>query len=528
MTRFARTLALAALAGALLCGAADAKTFRWARGQDAPSLDPHTENSNQIFGLIHQFYEPLAHRDQDGKIVPALATSWRILPDDPSIWEFKLRAGVKFHGGEPFGADDVVFSLKRAQDPNAGVRTTLANVTDVIKVDDLTVHVKTNAPTPLLVNNLTNIMMMSKAWAEANKVVRPQDFKNKEETFAVRNANGTGAYILTSREPDTRTVMKRNEAYWGKGQFPMDADEVVYNVITSPATRVAALLSGEIDFLQDVPVQDIDRIGSTAGLKVETGAEIRSIFFGLNAGAAELQTSDVKGKNPFADKRVRKAMEMAINREAIQKVVMGGQSAPSGTLIPVGVAGYSKELDKYPAWDVAKAKALMSEAGYAGGFSVRLNCPNNRYINDEKICQAAVGMLGQIGIKVSLDARPMAQHTPLILKNETDFYMLGWGVATFDAAYTLESIYHSRDKVYGPYNATQTTYPEWDKKIEALATEVDKEKRDKLLAEVLAWAKDEALFIPIHNQLLAWAMKKNITIKVQPENQLYVKYVKID
>ncbi|WP_261971439.1 ABC transporter substrate-binding protein [Prosthecodimorpha staleyi] len=517
-----------ALSVPILSDPADAKPFRWARGQDAPTLDPHTENSNQVFGLLHQIYEPLIHRDQDGKIVPALALSWGLLPADAKTWEFKLRPGVKFHSGDTFSADDVVFSLKRAMDPLAGVRTTLAGVVDVVKVDDLTVHVKTQAPMPLLVNQLTNIFMMSQKWAEANKVTRPQDFKNKEETFAVRNANGTGPYILVSREPDSKTVMKLNEGYWGKGQFPLQATEVVYSVITSAPTRIAALLSGELDFVQDMPVQDIDRVAQTANLKVNTGPEVRSIFYGLNAGDPELATSDVKGKNPFADKRVRKAIEMAINREAIQKVVMGGQSAPSGTLIPPGVNGYSKELDQYPKWDIAKAKALMAEAGYAGGFGVKLNCPNNRYINDEKICQATVGFLGQIGIKVTLDARPMAQHTPTILKNETDFYMLGWGVASFDAAYTLDSIYHSRDKVYGAYNATRVTEPDWDKKMEALGTETDTAKRDKLLAEILAHVKDEALFIPIHNQLLAWGMKKGIEVKVQPENQLYVKYVKID
>jgi peptide/nickel transport system substrate-binding protein len=528
MTRILATFVAVALTGTMLATAADAKTFRWARGQDAPTLDPHTENSNQVFGLLHQIYEPLIHRDQDGKIVPALALSWGLLPSDAKTWEFKLRPNVKFHSGEAMNADDVVFSLRRAMDPLAGVRTTLAGVTEIVKVDDLTVHVKTSAPMPLLVNQLTNIFVMDQKWAEDNKVTKPQDFKNKEETFAVRNANGTGPYILVSREPDSRTVMKRNESYWGKGEVPLQATEVIYSVIASPPTRVAALLSGEVDFVQDMPVQDIDRVAQTASLKVNTGAEVRSIFYGLNAGAAELASSDVKGKNPLADKRVRKAMEMAINREAIQKVVMGGQSAPSGSLIPPGVNGYTKELDKYPAWDIAKAKALMTEAGYPNGFSIKLNCPNNRYINDEKICQATVGFLGQIGIKTTLDARPMAQHTPTILKSETDFYMLGWGVASFDAAYTLDSLYHSRDKVYGTYNATQTVYPEWDKKMEALATETDTKKRDAALAEILAWAKDEVLFIPIHNQLLAWGMKKNVEVKVQPENQLYVKYVKID
>lgn len=435
---------------------------------------------------------------------------------------------MKFHNGNAFTADDVVFSLSRAMDTLAGVRTTIATIDNVKKVDDLTIHIKTKGPNPLLVNSLTTIFIMDKEWSEENKVVKPQDFKNKEETFAVRNTNGTGPYSLVSRDPDAKTVMKRYENYWGKGQFPMHASEVTYSVITSAPTRVAALLSGEVDLVQDMPPQDIDRVTGTPALKVNTGPEVRSIFFGVNAGAKELASSDVKGKNPLADKRVRKAMEMAINRDAIQKVVMGGQSAPSGTLVPVGVAGYTKELDAYPAWDIAKAKALMAEAGYPNGFSVRLNCPNNRYINDEKICQAVVGFMGQIGIKVTLDARPMAQHTPLLLKDEVDFWMLGWGVATLDAAYVLDALYHSKDQAYGAYNPTQTKYPEWDKKIEALSTMTDLKARDGLMNEILVWAKDEALYFPVHNQLLAWGMKKNVDVKVHPLNYMHAKYVTIE
>lgn len=522
------TLVLATAIGFLAVAGAEAKTFRWVRSQDAPTLDPHTENSNQIFGLLHQIYEPLVHRDEAGQFVPALATSWAMKPGEATSWVFKLRPGVTFHNGDAMTSADVVFSMKRAMEPLAGMRTVLAGVTEVIAIDPLTVEIKTAAPMPLLVNQLTNIMIMDAKWAEVNHVTHPQDYKNKEETFAVRNTNGTGAYVLVSREPDSKTVMKLNEAFWGKGQFPLQATDVVYSVISSAPTRVAALLSGEVDFVQDMPVQDIEHVKETAGLKVATGPEIRSIFYGLNAGSPELASSNIKGKNPFADIRVRKAMEMAINREAIQKVVMSGQSAPSGTLIPQGVNGWTKELAAYPKWDIAKAKALMAEAGYAEGFSVKLNCPNNRYLNDEKICQATAGFLGQIGIKIALDARPMSQHTPTILKDETDFYMLGWAPASFDASFTLDSIYHSRDKVYGAYNATRIVDKDLDAKMEALGTETDVAKRNADLAVVLAKVKDQALFIPIHDQLLAWGMKKGIEAKVQPENQLYVKYVKFD
>ncbi|MCA0425662.1 MAG: ABC transporter substrate-binding protein [Proteobacteria bacterium] len=522
-----KLLALAATlaASTALAVPAYAQTFKMSRGQDATSLDPHAQNSGQNFNLLHQMYETLVHRDEQSKIVPSLATSWTIT-SDPKVWEFKLRPGVKFHDGADFNADDVVFSLERAMGPTSDMRGLLTSIDKVEKVDDLTVRITTKVPNPLLVNNLTNLFIMDKGWSEKNNVLKAQDFKNKEENFAVRNANGTGPYVLVVREPDVRTTMKANPAYWGKGQFPLKIQEIEYRPITSAPTRVAALLSGELDFVQDMPVQDIKRVSETQGLRVNTGLENRSIFLGLNAGDPELKFSDVKGKNPFADKRVRKAMEMAINREAIKKVVMADQSLPAGTLVPPTVHGYTKDLDAIPKWDVNAAKALMKEAGYENGFGVTLHCPNNRYVNDEKICQAVVGMLGQIGIKVNLAARPMAQHSPEIQKNEVDFYLLGWGVPTYDAEYVLSFLYHSKTGSLGGWNGTRIVNKDMDAKIASLTAEVNAAKRDATIAEVLKWAKDEATYIPIHNQALAWGMKGTYNIPVQDENAFYAKYVK--
>ncbi len=519
-----------ALAAALLTVAfsvpADAVTFKWARGQDATTLDPHAQNSGQNFGVLHQIYEPLVHRDQESKLVPALAVSWTIT-SDPTVWEFKLRPNVKFHNGNAFNADDVVFSINRAKGDTSDMRGLLTSITAVEKVDDLTVRFKTNGPNPLLINNLTNLFIMDKEWSEANNVGKTQDFKNREENFAVRNTNGTGAYVLATREPDVRTTMKANPNYWGKGQFPLKVTEVVYSPVASAPTRIAALLSGELDFVQDMPVQDIKRVSDTSGLRVNTGLENRSIFLGLNAGDADLKFDDVQGKNPLADKRVRKAMEMAINRDAIKQVVMAGQSIPSGSLVPPTVHGYTKDLDAIPKWDIAAARALMKEAGYENGFAISLHCPNNRYVNDEKICQAAVGFLGQIGVKVNLVARPMAQHSAELQKLEVDFWLLGWGVPTYDAEYVLSFLYHSREGSRGGWNATRIVNKEMDEKIKSLTTEVNKAKRDATLAEVLKWAKDEAYYIPIHNQALTWGMKNTFNIPVQDENQLFVKYVDV-
>src|SRR5690606_18427875 len=256
-------------------------------------------------------------------------------------------------------------------------------------------------------------------------VVEAQDFGAGEDNYAVRNANGTGPYMLTSREPDVRSVLTRFDGHWDEQPA---VSEIIYLPIKEAATRVAALLSGEVDIVQDVPVQDIERLSGTAGFKVETGPENRIIYLGYKSGDEPLKSSNVKDKNPFNDPRVREAMELAIDREAIKRVIMRGNSIPAGVAMPPFVNGWTEELDAFPAPDVAKAKALLAEAGYPDGFSVTLDTPNDRYVNDEAISQAVVGMLGQIGIKVTLASRPIAQHSPLILNSDTDFYLLGWGV----------------------------------------------------------------------------------------------------
>jgi peptide/nickel transport system substrate-binding protein len=407
-----------AVAGTLMAAtflttvAVDAKTLRWARSQDATTLDPHSGNTGPNHVLAHNIYEPLVIRGFDGKLVGALATSWRVLPTDPTVWEFKLRPNVKFHNGNAFNADDVVFSMKRALMPAADMKSLLVGVTDITKVDDVTVHFKTAGPNPLLVNNLTNLMIMDKEWSEANNAATPQNLREKVENGATRQANGTGPFQLTTREPDVRTVMRVFAGYWGAAETNHGITEIVYRPIPEAATRVAALLSGEIDYLQDVPVQDIARLQTSTNIRVNTGPENRPIFLGMNVGLPELRSSDVKGKNPFADVRVRQAVNTALNREAIQRVTMRGQSTPVGVIATPYINGYTKELDTWPKYDVAVARKLLSDAGYPNGFSVTLHCTNDRYVNDEGICQSAVSMLGQIGIKTTLVAQSLRVHFP--------------------------------------------------------------------------------------------------------------------
>jgi peptide/nickel transport system substrate-binding protein len=520
------TAAAALAALGMAAAAADARSLKWARTADALTLDPHAQNEGPTHNLMHQIYEPLLIRDAAGNVLSTLALSWKVT-SDTTVWEFKLRQGVRVHNGNPFNADDVVFSLDRARQPTSDMKGLLSSIETVSKVDDHTVHIKTKGPNPLLPNYLTNLFMMDKEWSEANNTITVQDYKGKKDNFAVRNANGTGPYALVSREQDVKTALKRNDGYWGNGEVPLGIAEITYLAIKSDATRVAALLSGEVDFVQDVPVQDIDRVSKTANLKVNFGPENRTIFLGMDVASPELKTSNIKGKNPFADKRVRQAVNMAIDREAIKRAVMRGQSVPAGVIAPPFVNGYTKELDALPKVDLAKATALLKEAGYADGFQVTLHCPNDRYINDEGICQAATSMLAKIGIKVNLVAQPRGPHFTLIQKNppETEFYMVGWGVPTYDSQYIFSFLYHSRSGSDGSWNATRYSNADTDAAIQSLNREIDTAKRNATIASIWKTVSDETNYIALHHQMLAYAMKSDLDMPVSPENTVFIKFV---
>ena len=516
----------AAIALLVIAVSAEAKTLRYASQFDPGTMDPHALSSVYNNRVLAQVYEPLVGRDEYFKTEPRLALSWTPLPNGAG-WRFKLRPNVKFHDGSPFNADDVVFNVTRALHPLSAHKTTLPNVTGAKKVDDLTVDVLTSQPTPVLPLAMSNLRLMSKAWAVKNHCEKPQDYNAKEEMFSTRNANGTGPYVLVAREQDVRTQLRRNEDYWGKGEFPLGVSEITYLTIKSDATRIAALLSGEVDFVQDVPVQDIDRLEKTPGIKVNFGPENRTIFLGLDVASPELKSSNIKGKNPFADKQVRQALNMAIDREAIKRVVMRGQSIPAGVIAPPFVNGYPKELDRLPKVDLAQAKALLQQAGFADGFQVTLNCPNDRYVNDEGICQAVTAMLAKIGVKVNLVAQPKGPHFTLIQKNppETEFYLLGWGVPTYDSHYIFSFLYHTRSGREGGWNGTRYSNSALDSKIENLAAEIDVVKRNAAIADIWKALSEETIYLALHHQQLAYAMKSELDIPVSPDNQVHMKFI---
>jgi peptide/nickel transport system substrate-binding protein len=327
-------------------------------------------------------------------------------------------------------------------------------------------------------------------------------------------------------------VMKRNDAYWGlkpgPGQVPLEIAELTFLPIKSDAERTVALQSGDVDFVQDVPVQDLQKLSADTKLRVSVGQENRSIFIGLNVGSAELASSDVKGRNPLADKRVRTAINMAINRAAIQKTVMRGQSLPTGIIAPPGVNGYSKDFDVIPAVDPAKAKALLAEAGFPDGFAISMHCPNDLYVNDAAICQAVVVQLAAVGIKINLELQSKLQHFAMIQKNppEPDMYLLGRGVPTLDSHYIFELLHHTRTDKEGGWNATRYSNPELDKQIAALTRQTDLTQRNQSIAQIWRQVQDEGMYVPLHIQTLAYAMKTDMEIPVDIANQPKFKFVK--
>ncbi|TSE33098.1 ABC transporter substrate-binding protein [Tepidimonas charontis] len=511
---------LVAIGAALVLGlgVAHAKPFKWASAGEIATWDIHSQNNALQNGIHAAVYESLVYyNSRTFKVEPVLAASWREV--SPTQLRISLRKGVKFHDGTPFTADDVVFSIQRAMAKTSNFAIYTQGIDRVVKVDDHTVDIITKGPNPVLLNQLTELRMMSKAWAEKNRSVEPRDMKATDETFAHRNANGTGPFILKQWVPDQRMVLERNPNHWGK--IDSNVTQIIYTPIKADATRMAALLSGEVDLVLDPTPQDLPRLRNNPNLKVIDGVENRTIFFGMDQFRDELPGSNVKGKNPLKDLRVRKALYQAIDIDTIHRVTMRGLSQPTGALVAPQVAGWNESVHKRYPYDVEAAKRLLAEAGYKDGFEVDFACPNNRYINDEQICQAVAAMWAKIGVKAKLRTMPLVTYFPMIQRYEASIYMLGWGVPTFDALYTLQSLLHTPGPGGdGNYNVGRYSNPKMDAIIDRAKTETDPYIRPRLLTEALQLQNDDVAHIPLHNQIIPWAMKKNIEVVHRADNRI--------
>jgi peptide/nickel transport system substrate-binding protein len=518
----------AALLLALLPVLACAKTLRYASQDDPQTLDPHSANLLATSRVTGNLYEALVWRDRNWNVIPWLAVSWT-QPNDRT-WRFRLREGVKFHDGATLSADDVVFSVERALSANSQMRVALQGVAKAVKVDALTVDLVLKEPNPVLLSHLTNFRIMNKAWCEKHGAELPQNYTAKEDTYAARNANGTAAFMLKERSPDVKTVLVAHKAWWGTkaGVNEGNIDEVVILPIKSNATRLAALLSGEVDVVIDPATQDVQRLAGAPGIKVQASGEMRSQYLAFDTFRDELLYSSVKGRNPFKDLRVRQAVAYAIDAEAIRQKVMRGFSRPNGSILTPGVQGYAADADKPHAHDRGKAKKLLAEAGYPDGFDVTLDCGNNQPPAD--ICQAVAVMLTQAGIRVKPNIVPVSNYFPKIEKYDTSFYLLSWGGGvTSDALYTLQALLHTvTGKGEGDFNMGRWSNATMDRLIAAIRTEPDMKKRDALVREALLLADAELPVTTIHQPVIPWVMRANVSAWFSPVNTMYFFRARVD
>ena len=502
---------------------AQGKTLRYASAFDPQSMDPHALALLYQTRVVTQVYEGLVNRGKDFKLEPSLATSWEMV--NPTTWRFKLRQGVKFHDGTPFSADDAVFSIERALDKASQRKNQMLGIVAAKKIDATTIDVMTSQPDAVLPDKLYLVGMMSKAWAEKNNVVKPQDYNAKQETFAVRNANGTGPFTLLRYEADVRTTLKANPAWWGKGTSAGggNVDEVHYQVIQADATRLAALQSGQIDFVIDPPFQDLARLKADASLKVVSTDDIGTQYFALNQHSAEI--GDAKGKNPFKDVRVRRALQLAIDTDLIVKQVLRGEGSVTGSFYSPLVDGYLPEFEPRPKADAAAARALLKEAGYENGFAVQMDCVNVAW--RAAVCQAAASMLEKVGVKASLVTSPSSVFFPKLSQGTGFLVEFGWS-ATPDPWNIFQSLVRSNDGLTaGAFNAGRYSNAKLDALIDGLRIEPNLAKRRAMVQDALRIVQADLPMIPLYRRRHNWVMRPNVEAVQLPNDVLELRWVTI-
>ena len=520
-----RTLLTATAVVALSAGLASAETLRIASQGDATSLDPHSHNESFTNYFLANVYEGLVSRDRNFEIAGQLAESWEQV--DATTWRFNLRSGVTFHDGSAFAADDVIFSMQRALSETSNFKHVLASVERFSAVDDMTVEIKTKAPNPILLNDLLDLMILDKQWAEANGAEEPINLQAEEKAFSATNANGTGPYSVVSRAQGEKTELAANPDYWGEMG---NVTEVVFTPINNASTLVSALLSGEVDVVMPLPLQDIPRVESADGVKVVSSPEARTMYIGMDQWRDQIIESPVEG-NPFLDLRVRQAFAHAISAEAIVDRVMQGQATLATQYVMDKVNGYNPDITRLP-YDPEKAKALLAEAGYPDGFELTMDCSTDRYVNDGQICQATVSLLAQVGIDVNLIAQPKAQFFPKVVAPDfgTSFFLLSWTPSTMDSLNVFQNVLGSRDldNGRGSWNISGCSVPEADALAAEAATTMDAAAREKLLQDAMALMVENVCLVPLHVQQLVWGAAENVELVQHPTFEFPLEYFNVN
>jgi peptide/nickel transport system substrate-binding protein len=498
--------------------AAQGQELKIGLSAEPSAMDPHFHNLTPNNSLLRHIFDRLAHQDENQAVKPGLALSWRNVDD--STWEFKLRPGVKFTDGSEFSANDVIYSFCRAprveNSPSSFAIYSRA-ITGMTAPDPLTLVLTTAGPYPLLPSEVSTISILSaKANGAGPVTFDRQDCKGvgtypKTEAFnAGPAAIGTGPYKLARFTKGDRIVLERNDGYWGEKPA---WQRVVFRPITSSGPRVAALLSGDVDLIENVPIQDLERIRANASYKVVQGLSARVIYLHFDyIDDAPPGVAEAQGKNPFRDKRVREAVSKAVDRDAIVARIMGGVAMAAGELLPPMMFGANKDM-KAPKADVDAAKKLLAQAGYPNGFTVVLSTPNDRYVNDAQIAQAVAQMLTRIGLKVSVDAMTSSQFFARRTKREFGFWLAGWISDTGEMSAQIKPLAATpnKDKGWGTTNLGGYSNAQVDTLLEQALGTIDDEKRAALLAETSRIAMADYGVLPLHFEMTTWAMRKELT-----------------
>ncbi len=480
------------------------------------SIDPHFHNLGPNNAIARVIFDRLIMPDEKQRLRPGLAVSWK--PIDDTTWEFKLREGVKFHDGSPFTADDVVFTFQRAPNVEGSPSSfgTYLKGKEITRIDDHTVHIKTERPYPLMPNDISTFSIVSRKHGEGAKT---PDYNSGKATI------GTGAYKFIEYLPGDRIVLARNENYWGDKP---EWTNVTLKAIKSGPSRVAALLAGDVDLIEQTPTPDIERLKKDPNLTLSQGISNRVIYLHLDHDRDASPFVEAKDgseiANPLKDQRVRMAISQAINRDAIVSRVMEGIAIKAGQLLPDGFFGRSPNL-KPVKYDPGLAKRNLSEAGVGAGFKLTIHGPNDRYINDAKIAEAVAQMLTKIGIQTDVVTMPRSVYFKRASRGgpngtpEFSFILVGWGSGTGEASSPLKSLIHTYDKSrgFGASNRGRYSNEKVDKLIEDALATVDDAKRQDLLAEATEIAINDGAIIPLHYQVNTWAARKGIKYRARTD-----------
>jgi peptide/nickel transport system substrate-binding protein len=496
------------IAMVLLPSLATAEALKVGIGAGVSSFDPHFHNITPNNSANYNVFDGLINLDSKMNPYPVLAESWKIIND--TTWEFKLQKGVKFHNGNPFNADDVVYSFKRATTGKSlGFKGMLSAIKDCVKVDEYTVRMTTHKPFPILLQKLSSLRIMDKEYSSA---------LSDEELG--RNPNGTGPYKLVKWVRGQFMSFEANKDYF-RGKPAIDS--VLVKELSDDSTRTAALLSGEVHLINRVPVRDFDRVKRQKGIDLYVQPGLRLIYLQFDHARDKSPYVSGADANPFKDVRVRKAFYYGINEDAIVKHIMSGFAKAAAQYYPAFVFGHDSSIER-PKYDPEKAKTLLREAGYEKGFKVVLDSPNDRFVNDEKIVQAIASYLAKIDIEVTVNAIPKASFFPKANSSDSSFNMIGWACGDGDGSSFLEGNVHTYDQQtgYGRYNGGRYSTPEVDKLIEESAGIMDPKQRLAMLQKAMniALIQDQNI-IPLHFQVDLYGHSSKLTFEPRAESNLY-------